>query len=278
MRITEPIAGIEGVASGADATVKIPTNRRLHQVRLFAQGTNSVPATVYGVDVIDTVFQYVGTRLIRIITGAELLFLSAFNGITRTQSTDGLAIYYSDPKRASVMDEQVTAWDLFGVSEMTLKVRLKSGLTGVTLAAEMDYDDGFSTNAAGARVLNIVKQEPTFVSAASIQDLTQIVADYPIQRIYLAPDAGVSINSVKVVVNDTQTVLETTAARNKAKLAEYGLVAPTPGNGAIFPIAFDANGQLFDGLPAVKSLRITVTSSASGQLKALVEKRVPGYI
>lgn len=278
MRILEPIAGIEGVASGADATVKIPNNRRLHMVRLFAQATDSVPATVYGADVIDTVYQYVGTRLIRQITGAELAFLAAFNGITLTPATDGLPIYYSDPKRASVMDEQLTAWDLWQAGEVTLKVRIKPNLTGVTLSAEMIHDGGFAQNAQGQRVRNIIKQEPTFVSAASVYDLMGIDTQFPIQRIFLIPESGKSINSVKVYVNETQVVHETTAARNKAQLAEYGLVAPAPGNGAIYPLVFDANGQLFDGLPPSKSLRINVTSSAAGQIKALVERRVPDYI
>jgi hypothetical protein len=276
MRINESVAGIEGVASGAEATVKLPNNRRYHLLKLYAQGTNSTPATVYAGDVIDTVKIYVGTRLIRQVTAAELLFFAAFNGYTLTQPGSSVPIVFSDPRRASVMDEQMTAFELFGSPEMTLKVGLKSGLTGVSLRVIQCYDDGFTT-VNGQRVRNIIKQDPQWYSAGSTYDIMGTPLGFPINRIFLFPESGKAITSVKVVVNESQTVYEMTAAENQAFLADYGLISET-GNGKCFPIVFDMNQQLLDGLPVVKSLRITVTQSAAGQIKALTEIRTPDYL
>lgn len=277
MRIFEPVAGIEGVSSGGSATVKIPTNRRLHYLRYFAQGTNATPATVYGSDVIDEVSVYVGSRLVRIVTGAELAYIAALNGISLTQSTEGLPQYFSEPWRASVMDEQLTAFDLFGISEMTLKVKIKTGLTGVSLNVVMVHDDGFATNAKGERVLNVIRQTPFFYNAGTQYDITSLDIDKPIQRIILFPESGNTISAVKVVVNDVQTVFEMTQAQNRAFLEDYGLVAES-GAGKPFPIVFDMNQQIFDGLPVVKSLRVSVTQSGAGQIKAFLENRAGVYV
>jgi len=280
MRLLEPIAGIEGVASGATATVKVPTNRRLHLLRLFAQATDAVPATVYGADVIDEVQIFVGTSLVRIITAAELLFRAGFEGYTITPQYDGVPIYFSEPKRASVMDEQVTAFDLWNVPDMTLKVKIKSGLTAVTLKAVMVYDEGYTTDAKGNRVLNVIRQLPNFYNAGTSYDITTLDITFPIQRIFLFPASGVTITGVKVVVDDSKIVHELTQRENIAFLEDYGLIAEA-GNGKCYPVCFDANGQLFDGLGAdrpIRSLRVTVAQSGAGQIKALLESRAPRYI
>ena len=277
MRRYEPIAGIEGVASGAQATVKVPTNRRLHLIRLYAQGTDANPATVYAADVIDTVYAYVNGKLMRTVTGAELAFLAGFNGLTLNQPGDGLPIYFSDPKRASVMDEQVTAWDLFGVQDMVLKVALKGSLTGVTLSAVMVYDDGYTTNLQNQRVLNILKYTPFYFNASTSYDITALDIDKPIQRIFLIPASNNTISKVTVIVNDTDYVFEMTQAQNKAMLEDYGLVSET-GDGKIFPVCFDLNGQLFNGLQIPRALRLKVDNDDGGQIKALLVNRAPGYV
>lgn len=277
MRRYEPIAGIEGVASGAQATVKVPVNRRIHMIRFYASGTDSVPATVYAADVIDTIYAYVDGKLMRTVTGAELAFFSAYNGYTLSQPGNGLTMYFTDPKRASVMDEQVTAWDLWGIGDVTLKVAIKSGLTGVSLSAIMDYDDGYTTNAQGQRVLNILKWTPFYFNASTSYDITALDIDKPIQRVFLFPESGKAISKVTVVVNDTDYVWEMTANENQAFHKDYGMVVTT-GNGNCYPVAFDLNGQLFDGLPIVRSLRLKVDSSAAGQIKAVLVNRAPGYV
>ncbi len=277
MRIYEPIAGIEGVASGASATVKVPVNRRLHLIKFFAQATDAVPATVYGSDVMDEILFYVGGKLIRTATAAELLFFAAFRKYSLTVANDGVPVFFSDPRRASVMDEQVTAWDLWGQTDMTIKVKIKAGLTGVTLSAVMAHDDGYTTNDQKQRVLNVLRQTPFYFNAGSTYDITALDVDKPITRIFLFPEAGKSITGVKVVVNDTQTVHELTSAQNVSFLKDYDLVAET-GAGKCYPVVFDANQQLFDALPVVRSLRVTVTSSAAGQIKAVLENRANAYV
>lgn len=276
MRIYEPVAGIEGVASGATPTIQIANNRRLLMVKLYASAMNADPAAVYGADVMDEIQAYVGTKLIRTVTAAELLFFSSFNGLTITPANDGVTLYFVEPKRASVMDEQITAWDLFGSDKVTLKVKVKAGLTAVALTAKQAYDDGFSTNQAGQRVLNIIKQDVSYVNAAAVHDIMNIDVSTPIQRIFLFPESGKAIQAVKAYVDETKIVHDLSATENRSFLKDYGLVSEV-GNGKCYPVCFDLEGQILNGLNNAKSLRLNVTSSAGGQIKFIVERRTPDY-
>lgn len=278
MRIYEPVAGIEGVSDGGTATAKIPTNRRLHMLRFFAVGTAAGPVTVYGSDVIDTVYIYVGGRLQRTITGAELGDISNLNGIVvdANGADQGLTMYFTEPWRASVMDEQVLAWDLWGVGDVTVKVKLKS-VTAPTLAIVMVHDDGFTTNSQGQRVLNVVRHSPFNYNAGTQFDITTLDVDKPIQRIYIYPEAANAITAVKVTVNDSVVVHELTAVQNARQLNDYGLVY-TPGDGVAYPLLFDIEQQVFNGLPAPKSLRVSVTQDGAGSLKAILENRAAAYV
>lgn len=279
MRLYEPIAGIEGVASGASATVKIPANRRLHLFKLVASAMNVVPAAVYGTDVIDEVLVYVGGKLQRNITSAELVAIANLNGrVTNGAAAgDAVSMFMSEPWRASVMDEQVTAFDLWGVGDVTLKVKIKAGLTVPTLKVVMAHDDGFTTNGKGERLLNIIRHTPFFFNAGTQYDITALDLDKPIQRIYLFPASGTTINSVKATVNDSVVVHELTQQENQEFLADYKLVSEL-GNGKMYPLCFDLEQQVFNMLAAPRSLRISINQTAAGQVKALLENRAGAYV
>lgn len=178
------------------------------------------------------------------------------------------------------MDEQVSAWDVFGAPAVTIKCRTKASLTSPMLTAVLDYDDGFTTNDQGARVLNIIKHEPIYLGSLGTQaDILSptIPVDLPIQRILVYPASGVTVSAVKVTINDNQVVQELTQAQNINFLADYGLVA-TSGNGKVFPVVFDANQQMFDGLPASRSIKLSITQSGAGTVKLVMERRAPAYV
>lgn len=287
MRRYEPIAGITVGAAGADTTIPVPTQRRVLLARIYA----SANGPVYGADVIDGIQFYVGTRLISEITAQEALDIAKLNGLgTITPSaTVGLPIYFAEPWRASVMDEEATGWDLFGVPNMTIKARTKPGLTGVNVSVVHVYDDEFVTDNNekspnfGKRVLNIIKSEPIYLGTLGTQaDILspQIPVDMPIQRILVYPASGVTVQRVKVTVNDNQVVHDLTQAENINFLSDYGLVAEA-GNGKVYPVVFDADQQLFDGLPGapdLRNLKLSITQSGSGAVKLLVQRRANNYV
>lgn len=285
MRQYENIAGITVGAAGTDSTLPVPTERRLHIARIYATGTVAGPATVYGADVIDDLQIYVGSNLVRNVKASELLDIAKGNGKAVTPSaTVGLPIYFSEPWRATVDDEQMSAWDLFGVASVTIKARTKAGITNPIITAKIDYDDGYSIAQsgpnAGKRVLNIIKQEPVYLGNLGTQtDVLSptIPVDLPIQRIWIYPDAGVTMQAVKLTVNNTKVVYDMTQAENANFMNDYGLVAEL-GNGKVFPVFLDMNQMVRDGLPPVNTLKLSLTQSGAGTVKLMLERRAPAYL
>lgn len=273
MRIYEPVSGIEGVAASATASIKIPVNRRLHMLKLFASATGPI----YGTAVVDTVYLYVGGRLIRTITSQQLVDIATLNGLTITQATDGLPIYFSEPWRASVMDEQVSAWDLWGQTDMTVKVLFKA-VTAPVLTVDMVHDDGFTTNAQGQRVLTIIKHTPFYFNAGSKYDITALDITLPIHRIYLYPPAGTTIQQVKAVINNVVTAHDLSFTDNASFLKDYKFAPPASAAGAMYPLVFDTEQQLLTRLAPPQALRVTVQSDLGGQILALLEHEAAAYV
>jgi hypothetical protein len=280
MRRYESIAGITVGAAGSDSTIPVPVNRRLHLLRLYASGIVS-GSPAYGADIVSDVQIYVGTTMVRNVTLQECLDIAKGNGRTITPSaTVGVPIFFTEPWRASVMDEQVSAWDVFGQPAVTIKARTKSGVTSPDITAVLDYDDGFTTDSSGKRVLNIIKQEPVNLGSlgTSADILSPVIpVDLPIQRIWVYPESGVTVSRVKVTINDSLEVFNMSQNQNINFLADYGCVAEA-GNGKVFPVFFDMNQQMFDGLPPVRTLKLSLTQSAAGVVKLLLERRAPAYI
>ncbi|MBW7895156.1 MAG: hypothetical protein H3C27_08580 [Opitutaceae bacterium] len=281
MRNYESIAGITVGAAGTDSTIPVPVNRRAHIIRLYASATNSVPATVYGADVLDDIQFYVGTNLVRNIKASQLLDIAKGNGHTVTPSaTVGLPIYFTEPWRQTPDDEQMSAWDLWGAPAFTIKARTKAGLTSPSVTAILDYDGGYALDRAGKRVLNIIKQEPVAlgVLGTTADILSPVIpVDLPIQRIWVYPDSGVTMNRVKLTVNDSQVVFDMSQAENANFLADYDMVGEL-GNGKVFPVILDMDQMTLDGLPPVRSLKLTLNQSGSGAVNLLLERRAPAYI
>ena len=283
MRIVEKIAGIEGVAVGGEAIIKLPVNRRYHWIKCYVAGTaNSVALSAD--KLVTTIRQYVSTKLTRDTDATFCRWLPQFNGLSAPAS-NVIPLYYSEPWRATVMDEQASAWDVFGETEFTIKVAFAATdgestpheITGLTFYAYACYDGGQATitkNGQTAVVRNIVKQLPTFVNAAGGQhDVTQIPTANPIQRLYIK---GVTPTRVEVIA-DGFKVKEQTPDELTEELKDYGFNNAVSGAPVTFVAVFDPAQQLFDALAVQRDLVVRVYSDAGGQMPMIVESRHGSY-
>ena len=275
-RFYEPVSGVEGVSAGNTATVKMPVNRRHLIVRLLATatGTAALPttATSNAVDVIEKVYSYVGGKLIREELVEDLLAIPLLNGLP-VDPSGAATLYYAEPWRSSVMDEQVTAWDTYDVKDFTLKVKLRAGVVNPTLTVIDGYDTGYSMN-GGKRILQIIKRTPYSFNAGTLYTITALPSDLPTTRIYLKGQAGVTIDAIRVTLNDTQVAQELTRQQNASFLSDYRLDATK----FSFPVLFEASQQLFDYLQPQKNIAVRVQSSAPQSIDVLLEQVAPNYI
>lgn len=271
MRINELIAGIEGVAAGALATIRLPVNRRFHWLKLFPTATSDAPGTTAITDVasiIDSIEVQVSGKMQRNVTAAFLKKWAAFNGITVPAGC--LPIYFSEPNRASVMDEQASAWDLSGESSFTLRVRFKSGIYNVALTGLMCWDAGHAYDQKGNIVKTILRQLPYNQNASSgTFDVVNLPVDRPINRLYLD---GPTISKVEVIA-DSLKVHDATTEQNTALQADYGLASAQ----FAYPVAFEVNQQLFDNLTVSRDLIVRINSNG-GALNIVAETMANGFI
>lgn len=273
MDIREIISGIEGVAVNSTSTTNLPTNRRYKALKLFATGTDGVNPLV-AADIVDGVQLLVNGVTMLDLTADQLRRIYLLNNKIAAGSVlddSEIPIMFAEPARASVTDENITAFDLFGESSFTMKVKIKSGVTTPALSGVALFDY-LRSDLNGKVVKQAIKRNVVGVNAPSgVYDITQIQVKNPVQRILL--DGAQNITNVEVKA-DSVRVYESTSLQNTRFLADYGIDASQ----FKYPIVFDHNQQLFGGaLRVKKDLVIRVTSAGAQTISAIVEERVSAF-
>jgi hypothetical protein len=240
---------------------------------LSAFTLDTVPVAITdAASIVESVQLYVGGRLIRDVTPLFLQMLAQLNGLVIPHNV--LAIFFSEPWRASVMDEQATAWDVNDISDFVLRVKFKTGIQTIGLSGLACYDGGRARLANGQVVLNIVKHTPYFANAsAGSHDFTDFQVGLPIQRIYLTGVDAAQITKVDVIA-DSFKIHEASKSENARILADYGEDATA----FDYPVVFDPHQQLFDTLMVQRDLTVRVFTSKPGQIGAVLESRSGAFI
>jgi hypothetical protein len=187
-----------------------------------------------------------------------------------------LPIYFSEPQRASVMDEQASAWDLTGETAFTVRITFLAGIYNVGLSGIMCWDSGHAMDSKGQIRKVVVRQLPYNSNAsAGTYDIVNLPVDRPINRIYLSAATGSTISISKVeVFADSLKIHEATATQLIPILRDYNMDATKFG----YPVLFDVNQQLFDNLTVARDLLVRVTNTNGGGLNAIVETMAPGFL
>jgi hypothetical protein len=130
MRFKTPVTDITALPpAGTQGTItlKVPGDIRLHELAINVQqgqsGSLTTPAPATKAQ-IETAIKDVrinnGTKLLRVASAAQINTINAFNGYTLKDGI--LALLFSEPWRATVMAEEITAWDLFGTRGLTIDI------------------------------------------------------------------------------------------------------------------------------------------------------------
>ncbi len=275
MRINNRITGISGVTAGGLATIPLEVNRRYHTIKLktFIDG-----AAADADDVIDMVRIKVNGVSIWEITAKMNLDLNASNNLD--DATGELTLHFSDPSRADVVDEQMTAFDLFDERsfkiELVLKTPAASGVPRVEGIAWFDYERTYERDAAGAPILSrpvksiIRRGYITQAVPAGSYDLTTLPIKDPILRLWLNGDQ--TITKVEVL-SDSISIFESEVFENTRMLANYGIDATV----FKFPVLFDFTNRLMDFLRVTRALNVKLTSAVGQNLVVLHETLTPDF-
>ena len=267
--------GIEGVGASQTALLNLPTDRRYHAMHLFYTEAGTPTAVVGKID--NVRLRVNGISMVDMYPLdllADVKLDASRWGTFAQPATGEIPIYFSRPQTATVVGEEITAWEMRGQRTFTLEVDFAAGATNPGLEVLCTYDFGPMNLAAGQPILSIVKRRRiSFNVPAGRYDITTIPTNYPIQRWLMRGPGG--IDDVEVYA-DSVRVYEASFAANARVLAEYGLDQAS--SGYSFPICFDFTQQVLDPLIVNSDLTIRLDSAAPGSLYGVLHQRVPGYV
>lgn len=272
-RLTDRITGINGVAPGGVATAELPTSpRRYHSLTLHYK-TNANQATIEA-DILFIRLAVNGVQQ-REFTAAELIAENAANGIPFVAGE--IFIPFSEPKRATVMEEQATSWDLDGQSSFTLSVVIAGTAVAPTLNgyAEFDHirnDGNKEQGRTGANIIRWVRN--TIVCAAAGDFDVKTLPKGIVQRMTIY--GPVSAPTAVKVMQGSKTVHDLTRAEITSRLSRYGITQPANA----LAIWYDYTQQIVDALPVLPGddYNVKLTAADAQNFTVLTQVRVPGFM
>ncbi len=280
MRAKDTINEISGVAAGQPTLSTLSTNRRYFSVDMTATGKSSAegnPALTNPADIIGDVQIEVGNKLIRNVTADFLVRRAKFAKLGRVIPNNLIPIEFAEiGDRGSVLDEQILAWEMFGINTFTIRTITKAGVVSPALSGVCAYDTVANTITsgvnAGKTVRRVMRQDPMYWNAAGgVQNITDIkLQGRSLHRIFFD---GVDITRVEVLADGVK-VFDRTKAQNDFDLARYDL----DGTQFKFAAVFDEHGQVFDALNVARELIVKVYSASGGALSAIVESLASDYV
>jgi len=272
--------GVNGVNAGQTATITIPPGDRLHELPLFV--TNNGTADYSKVN---EVRLSVGSQLMQKMTGAEIikLYQEKFN----TANAGHLPIMFSELSRATIGQQEITAWDLAGEGVLTVAVDFDASAVNPGLKIGKVFDNSQFLDGAGNAIKRPIKRLPLFANpAAGWFDITNIPSDSPIAAIRINTTSTPTAGDILAfeVLRGAEKVLEGTYQENADMLEAMGYDASQ----FVLPIIFDRDHQIENALDCrvfdakgkqtgVLPLTVRVNMASAKGIKILVDQIRPAF-
>lgn len=216
-----PPAGTQGTI-----TVKVPGDIRLHELLINVQqgqsGSLTTPAPATKAQ-IETAIKDVrinnGTKLLRPATAAQINTINAWNGYTLKDGI--LALLFSEPWRATVMAEELTAWDLFGTRGLTIDIDVLVPASGTffNITVQRKWDKVPNVDSAGrfiGRYVTWKRISENFTQGVNTRDTWP--KELPYSRAHIFAATGGTKVARSIVRLEQNPLLDVT---NTAEKPEY---------------------------------------------------------
>jgi hypothetical protein len=259
--------GIEGVSAGGVATIPVTTGESYDQFKLrYSESGSLADVLTSGIDRVRAV---VDGKTIHDLTASQTLDLCLING--HTVKTGELPIFYTQPSRASVADEEFTMLDLSNFGAAHLLVNVNGSATSPSLKALAETSLKPARRNEGG--MQIVPHREAFnftFGGNGTFDISTLPKGVDISRLFFYY-SGTSIDHVELTVDETvQQDLSTD--ENDSFLRDRGF---TPQNTNIdYPIVFDIDQKASSTIRALRKLLAKVTVTGAGQCVVVVESMI----
>ncbi|MDR1279500.1 MAG: hypothetical protein LBK99_01590 [Opitutaceae bacterium] len=261
--ITERIVGMDGVAPGGLASVRLNVGPRYQWLKFFVFVNGEAVANV------ETVVRWmklrVNERVRRDLTAKQWRDIARFNKVV--PAGNEIPVWFAEIWQNTPADILNTCWDLYGQRSFEVQIQLENlaePTDTVTIVAYQTYDNVHVLNTDKSIRNRIVEYSTMGVNApAGWYDVVTLPKQVMIGRLHWM---GGAISEVEVTA-DTRKVFESTKANNDQVLTDAGL------NPAVFPFSIvnDLLGTT-EALVANSDLNVRIHSTAvNANATALLE-------
>jgi hypothetical protein len=221
-RFQNKIAGIQGVASGANALLNLPTNRRYHRLTFNVTNNGAVASVA---TVLAGITLVVNGTPVRTITPQQAINIAQAQGYY--PKLGELPIFFSEPYTRATMIEpgDTLSFDMEGQQTFDVQFVLNGGLTNPTITGWYEYDHLRNRLPNGELFLSPVTQHKfNYNLAAGLVDITTVPFDQkPIRRIWFDSTNAGEITALEIVA-DGNKIVDSTLAQMKQHYNQYGFL------------------------------------------------------
>lgn len=296
-RYRNAITGIQGVASPGVANVKLDVNKRYHKLNFqYTEGAGVAAAVTTGITAMTL---KVNGVVIRDTTPQEEINIynatAGANGLRPyTLATGEYNIFFSEPSRWFLHNNDLNAWDLAGQNTFELNLTIASGRTTPNLIGsyEFDYNRNMRTpkDSSGKPGTPVPFLQPiarhlfTFQLASGTNWINTLPINYPILRMWLRGSTVNSITAFEVYADGAKWLEETGIAavniqQNIENLGHYGIIVGNASGSTGYDCAFisDIDSKPWKALKVGNSLQLKVVTSAVITLSVVMETLPGGF-
>jgi hypothetical protein len=296
-RYRNAITGIQGQASPGIVNVKLDVNKRYHKLNFqYTEGAGVAASVVVGLTAMTL---KVNGVVIRDTTPQEEINIfnatAGANGLRPyTLATGEFNIFFSEPSRWFLHNNDLNAWDLAGQNTFELNMTIAGGRATPNLIGsyEFDYNRNMRTppsnqqNAVPVPFLQPVARHLfTFQLGAGVNWINTLPINYPIMRMWLRGNPVTSIISFEVYADGSKWAEESGLIatpfiqQNIQNLGHYGIIVGNASGNAGYDCAFvaDIDSKPWKALKVGNSLQLKVTTNAIITLSVVMETLPGGF-
>lgn len=292
-RYRNAITGIQGVASPGVANVKLDVNKRYHKFNFqYTEGAGVAAAVPTGITAMT--LKVNGVVMRDIPPQEEINIQNAMSGVgglrPYTPATGELDVFFSEPWRWFLHNNDLNSWDLAGQNTFELNLTIAAGRTtpGLIGSYEFDYNRNMKDDGKGGKLpflQPIAKHLFTFQLASGVNWINTLPINYPILRMWLRGSTVASITSFEVYADGAKWQEESGLAaspfiqQNIQNLGHYGIIVGNAAGSTGYDCAFvaDIDSKPWKALKVGNSLQLKVTTNAVITLTVVMETLPGGF-
>jgi hypothetical protein len=284
-----PLTDVKNVpaanASGT-VTVDIPTDGRVLNIKTNVARGGALATLAQMRAAIRTMRLKVGAEVLRQLSFAEFEFILNANGYTVEAGL--LSYFFAEPWRATVLDEEILAFDAwrYKADGVKFEMDITNDATALAFSPRYEFDERAkvdpATKQAFMRLINYTVQMEPVSGGTKLIKLNTL--DGSLQRIHILTPAAVTLSRVRLLIGRTPIYDITQTVTDPGlhhQLKDMGMVIPAAhdlqdglGSHNSWPVIPDNNQQLRNAFENGQDIQIETALSAACDVRLILETNI----